>query len=87
MNSFRRIINHAWLGKRYAVVEGKENAGYADTPTTHRQSQRPRQSGLSEGNKNVRLKRNSSLTQSMRDVVGTVRQVQLYEMHVLCLRI
>ena len=85
MNSFKRIVNHAWLGKRYAVVEGKENAGYADTPTTRRH---PRQSGLSERNGNSHLKRNTSLTQSMRDVVGTVRQVKqcllnLRKMHVV----
>ena len=35
MNSFKRIVNHAWLGKRYAVVEGKENAGYADILSHH----------------------------------------------------
>ena len=74
MDSLRRIINHARLGKRYAVVEGKENAGYADTPTTDR-GRGSGPAGLSERNGNVRLQRNTSITKSMRDVVGTVRQV------------
>lgn len=70
MDSLKRIISYAKLGKRYAVVEGKENAGYAETPTTDRS----REHGLSERKGNNTLQRNTSFTKSLRDVAGTVRQ-------------
>ena len=80
MDSLKRVINYAWLGKRYAVVEGKENAGYADTPPT---TKRSTATGLSERKRNIPLRRNTSVTKSMRDVVGTMRQVlnELYIVH------
>ena len=79
MASLKKVLRSTWLGKRYAVVDGKENEGYADTPSTKRTKPN---SGLSERKANSMerppaLRRNTSVTQSVRDVVGSFRQVIL----------
>ena len=79
MASLRKAIKTAWLGKRYAVIEGKENDGYAETPMSKRTA-KSAPAPLSERNtmnqrERPMLRRNSSVTQSVRDVMGTMRQV------------
>ena len=71
MESFKKL-HFPWnLGKRYNVIRGKENS-YYNTPNSkvdvtidnEMEVPLPR-----------RLRRNTSLTRSVRDVVGTLRQV------------
>ena len=50
MASLKKVLRSTWLGKRYAVVDGKENEGYADTPSTKRTKPN---SGLSKGKRTV----------------------------------
>ncbi|XP_052798148.1 uncharacterized protein LOC128230148 [Mya arenaria] len=72
MASFKQIIQKSLTAKRYSAIgmEGKENHGYAGTPGPKQnnrvQNDQPRQERF--------LRRNTSVTQSVRDVVGTFRQ-------------
>lgn len=73
MENFKKLHLPWNFGKRYNVIKGKENS-YYNTPSskidetidTYDEEDQPRQ-----------LRRNTSLTRSVRDVVGTLRQVCL----------
>lgn len=82
MASLRKALRSAWIGKRYnAIMEGKENQAYVETPHSKRTTKKAK--SLSERRPSMRsekcayLRRNNSVTQSVRDVVGNFRQVSL----------
>lgn len=80
MNTIRKSFRLPWkTGKRYNVLEGKENT-YFNTPKpakpTVKHSQRRRSlDGQNVQTENAgRLRRNTSLTRSVRDAVGSLKQ-------------
>lgn len=82
MNTLRKSFRLPWkTGKRYNVLEGKENT-YFNTPKpakpTVKHSQRRRSfDGQNVPTENTgRLRRNTSLTRSVRDAVGSLKQVK-----------
>lgn len=79
MASVKKIIRSSWLVKRYTSIEGKENRGYNGTPGPKSRPRRASESEAemdSEGSRHY-LRRNASATQSIRDAVGTFRQVNI----------
>lgn len=77
MDTLRKSIRLPWKsGKRYNVLEGKENT-YFNTPKPNRRrhsidgAQNIPQPNMTQEPK---LQRNTSLTRSVRDAVGTLRQ-------------
>ena len=82
MASLRKTTLSALANKRFETARGKENLGYVETPHSKRtQTQREMPTApMSEKVKKPTsmaavFKRNSNLTQSVRDVVGSFRQV------------
>ena len=73
MASIKDVIRHSWLGK-YGMMEGKENAGYTGTPSNPRLKRSRSARDTRQSESLPHLRRNTSVTQSVRDVVGTVRQ-------------
>ncbi|KAK3591500.1 hypothetical protein CHS0354_031607 [Potamilus streckersoni] len=75
--SLSKALRLPWKGKRYAVVDGKENEGCNATPKSKRNKEqesvtvRPL---LENGNRPMHLRRSTSLTGSVRDALGTIRQ-------------
>lgn len=79
MDTLRKSIRLPWkTGKRYNVLEGKENT-YFNTPkpsNKRRHSIDGAQNCSHQNNvQQKRLQRNTSLTRSVRDAVGTLKQV------------
>ncbi|XP_060561104.1 uncharacterized protein LOC132720886 [Ruditapes philippinarum] len=83
MASFKNMLRGAGARNRYEAVRGKENKGYLETPRSKStQSHMAKSAGSqschgesSEKSKSQsNFRRNSSVTQSVRDVVGTIRQ-------------
>lgn len=84
MNTLRKSFRLPWkTGKRYNVLEGKENT-YFNTPKPAKQTVKHSQRRQSLDGQNVqteytgRLRRNTSLTRSVRDAVGSLKQVHEY---------
>jgi hypothetical protein len=84
MASFKNMLRGAGARNRYEAVRGKENKGYLETPrskSTQSQMAKSAESQSCHGASSEKSKsqsnfrRNSSVTQSVRDVVGTIRQV------------
>ncbi|CAC5382632.1 unnamed protein product [Mytilus coruscus] len=76
MDTLRKSFRLPWkTGKRYNVLEGKENT-YFNTPkpSHRRQSSEGQIQNIQQNNKESRFKRNTSLTRSVRDAVGTIKQ-------------
>ena len=81
MASLKKVLRGTLLGRRYSAIgmEGKENYACTGTPATKNGHLKKTQSHTNQQNENPRfLRRNTSITQSMRDVVGTVRQVSTF---------
>jgi len=74
MASIRKVLRSAWLNKRFEAIEGKENQGYVETPHSKRTRTTKEVKSLSERPASMQFRRNSSVTQSVRDVVGNFRQ-------------
>ncbi|KAL4223552.1 hypothetical protein ACF0H5_017022 [Mactra antiquata] len=76
MASLRKVLRNAMPNRRYNSMSGKENRGYAETPNSKMTKEKPSttNSNQMDTEDRVYLRRNSSLTQSVRDVVGNFRQ-------------
>lgn len=83
MASIRKVLRSAIPSSRNNVMEGKENKGYTETPHSKRRSNSKdnrKSASLSEklpsmpSSRSEVFRRNSSVTLSVRDVVGNFRQ-------------
>ena len=77
MASFRNVLRGVGTRNRYEAVQGKENQGYLETPRskTTNMAKTPKSQESEKTRSQSNFRRNSSVTQSVRDVVGTLRQV------------
>ncbi|KAH3891851.1 uncharacterized protein LOC127856444 [Dreissena polymorpha] len=78
MASLKKVIQNRWPAKRLISGDGKENYGYIGTPASKQVKQNSMQ-GETKIKSDVDagghfLRRQTSLTQSVRDVVGTFKQ-------------
>ncbi|KAL3856717.1 hypothetical protein ACJMK2_011440, partial [Sinanodonta woodiana] len=75
--SLTKALRLPWKGRRYAVVDGEENESCNTTPKSKCNKEqesvtvRPL---LESGNRPMHLRRSTSLTGSVRDAFGTIRQ-------------
>lgn len=75
MNTLRKSFRLPWkTGKRYNILEGKENSYFNTPKPTHRRQSSDGQLQNVKTEDCGKLRRNTSLTRSVRDAVGSIKQ-------------